>query len=270
MDLRRFKPSPGSLGALAVGGAWFFIVISLLHVSWAITGMWSGDSLGTYSVYHTVVGDVSYDAWALTYTGIVGLLIAIVQLLVVSSAAVTSTLPFDRTVKARHAGHMVLCGWSALWALNLVRLALIDGGLDSIAQSVLLSGLFVCTVWRASSGWSPRRSKPTAEPLADEPLRAEPTLNAAAPDEPDAPAEPADCPVPDAVEKESFSVLVAAALGKLARSVQTIVLWVLAVLPRLRQGGRVARRRAAGGLNRVADFTRRQASRVAPNTGKAE
>jgi len=242
MDLRRFKPNPRSLGALAVGGAWFFVVVSILHVSWAITVMSGGDSLGTYKLYHTVVGDVSYDAWALTYTGIVGLLIAILQLLVVSSAAVASTLPFDRTVKARHAGHMVLCGWSALWALNLVRLALIDGELDSIAQSVLLSGLFVCTVWRASSGWSPRHSKPVGEPPVDEPLWAEPTLGAAAG------AESAGCPVDDSspgdAEKQSFSALVAMTqetLGKLARSVQTIVLWVLAVLPRLRREGRVAR-----------------------------
>ncbi len=262
MDLSRFKPSPRSLGALAVGGAWFFIVVSLLHVLWAITVM-SGGDLGTYKLYHTVVGDVSYDAWALTYTGIVGLSIAIVQVLVVTGAAVTSTLPFERTMKARHAGHMVLCGWSALWALNLVRLALIDGELDSIAQSVLLSGLFVCTVWRASSGWSPRRSTPTAELPADKPLWAEPALDAAAS------AEPADCPVdhssPGAAEKESFSALVAVALGKLVRSVQTIMLWVRAALPRLRQGGRDARRKAAVGPTRVADFTRKQASRVAPD-----
>ena len=58
------------------------------------------------------------------------------------------------------------------------------------------------------------------------------------------------------------------ALGKLVRFVQTSLQWVLAALPRLRQGGRVARRKAAGGLNRVADFTRKQASRVAPNTGE--
>ena len=239
MDLRRFKPNPRSLGALAVGGAWFFVVVSILHVSWAITVMSGGDSLGTYKLYHTVVGDVSYDAWALTYTGIVGLLIAILQLLVVSSAAVASTLPFDRTVKARHAGHMVLCGWSALWALNLVRLALIDGEPDSIARSILLSGLFVCTVWRASSGWSPQHSKPAGEPPVDEPLWAEPTLGTAAG------AESADCPVdyssPGAAEKQSFSARVAAALGKLVRSVQTIVMWVLAALPRLRREGRVAR-----------------------------
>ena len=142
MDLSRFQPNPRSLGAFAIGGAWFFIVVSLLHVVWAITVM-SGGDLGTYKLYHTVVGDVSYDAWGLTYTGVLGLVFAIAQLLTVSSAAVTSILPFERTVKARHAGHLILCGWSALWAFNLVRLALIDGELDSIAQSMLLSGLFV-------------------------------------------------------------------------------------------------------------------------------
>lgn len=234
MNLSRFQPNPRSLGAFAIGGAWFFIVVSLVHVMWAISVMW-GDPAGATSLYHTVVGDVSYDAWGLTYTGVIGLVFAIVQLLVVSSAAVTSTLPFDRTVKARRAGHLVLCGWSALWALNLARLAFIDGALDSIAQSVMLSVLFVCTVWRASSGWSPRRSTPTAESPAGERVLTEPTLDAVAP------AEPIVCPAPDAARKASFSALVAAALGKLVRFVQTGVQWVFAALPRIRQGGRVAR-----------------------------
>lgn len=234
MALDRFKPSRHSLGVFAAVGAWFFIVVSLLHVSWAIAVMW-GDPSGPTKLYHTVVGGVSYDAWGLTYTGVIGLVFAIVQLLVVSSAAVTSTLPFDRTVKARRAGHLVLCGWSALWALNLARLAFIDGALDSIAQSVMLSVLFVCTVWRASSGWSPRRSTPTAESPAGERVLTEPTLDAVAR------AEPIVCPAPDAARKASFSALVAAALGKLVRFVQTGVQWVFAALPRIRQGGRVAR-----------------------------
>ncbi len=234
MDLSRFQPSPRSLGAFAIGGAWFFIVVSLVHVMWAIWVM-RGDPAGATRLYHTVVGDVSYDAWGLTYTGVIGLVFAIMQLLVVSSAAVTSTLPFDRTLKARHAGHLVLCGWSALWALNLTRLAIIDGALDSIAQSVMLSVLFVCTVWRASSGWSLRRSTPTAEPPAGEPVPTEPTLDAVAP------AEPIDSPAPDAAEKDSFSALVAVALGKLVRFVQAGVQWVFAALPRIRQGGRAAR-----------------------------
>ncbi len=163
MDLRRFKPGRRSLGAFAVGGAWFFIVVSLLRVSWAIAVMW-GDPASTTKLYYTVVGDVSYDAWGLTYTGIVGLLLAIVQLLVVTSAAVASTLRSDRALKARRAGHLVLCGWSALWALNLIRSAAITLSLDSIAQATLLSVLLGCTVLRASRGWSPGRHK-SSEPF---------------------------------------------------------------------------------------------------------
>ncbi len=255
MALDRFKPSRHSLGVFAAVGAWFFIVVSLLHVSWAIAVMW-GDPSGPTKLYHTVVGGVSYDAWGLTYTGILGLLFAIVQLLVVSSAAVTSLLPFDRTLKARRAAHLVLCGWSALWVLNLVRLAAIDSQIDSVAQAALLSVLFGCTLWRASSAWSPRRLKPTAEP---------PALDVPVID--DAPAVD-DAPAADDAEKESFSALVAVALGKLVRFVQTALRWVLAAPQRMRRGGRVARRKAAGGLNRVADFARKQASRVAPNTGE--
>ena len=175
MDLRRFKPGRRSLGAFAVGGAWFFIVFSLLRVSWAIVVMWA-DPASTTSLYHTVVGDVSYDAWGLTYTGIAGLLLAIVQLLVVTSAAVTSTLGLDRAVKARRTGHLVLCGWSALWALALIRNAAIVLQPDSIAQATLLSVLLGCTVFRASRGWSPGRSStvtPTPQPPAGEPHRAE-------------------------------------------------------------------------------------------------
>ncbi len=249
MDLDRLKPNGRSLGILAVGGAWFFIVVSLLHVSWAIAVMWV-DPSGPIKLYHTVVGDVSYDAWALTYAGVVGLVFAILQLLVVSGAAVTSTLPFDRTLSARRAGHLVLCGWSALWVLNLVRLAAIDSQLDSVAQAALLSVLFGCTVWRASSGWSPRRSKPPAKP---------PALDV-----------PAAAPAAADADKDSFSALVAVALNKLARFVQRALRWVLAAPPRIRRGGRVARRKAAGGLNRVADFVRKQAGRVAPNTGDAD
>ena len=206
-------------------------------------------------LYRACVGGVADDAWWLTYPGLLGLLFAVVQLLVVSRAAVTSLLPFDRTLKARRAAHLVLCGWSALWVLNLVRLAAIDSQIDSVAQAALLSVLFGCTLWRASSAWSPQRLKPTAEP---------PALDVPVID--DAPAVD-DAPAADDAEKESFSALVAVALGKLVRFVQTALRWVLAAPQRMRRGGRVARRQAAGGLNRVADFARKQASRLAPNTG---
>jgi hypothetical protein len=136
-----------------VGGAWFFIVLSLVRVSWAITVMWD-DPTSRIRLHYTVVGDVSYDAWGLTYTGIVGLLLAIVQLLVITIAAIASTLRSDRTLKARRVGHLVLCGWSALWALNLIGSVAINVQLNAIVEATLLSVLLGCTVFRASRGWS--------------------------------------------------------------------------------------------------------------------
>ena len=197
MDLTRFNLKPGrrSLEHFAVAGAWFFIVVSLGHLLWAIGVKWS-EPAGTFKLYHTVVDDVSYDAWALTYTGVVGLLLAMAQVLVVGGAVVASTLPFDRTLRARRAGHLVLCGWSALWAINLLWIAGIDGQPGSFAQATLLCVLFGCTAYRASMGWSPGRSPKQLTGLSAEPA---PPAAVSAPED----AEPGDA------ESDSFSARVA-------------------------------------------------------------
>jgi len=256
MDLTRFNLTLGrrSLERFAVVGAWFFIVVSVLHLLWAIGVKWSEPS-GTFMLYHTVVDDVSYDAWALSYTGVVGLVLAVAQLLVVGGAVVTSTLPFGRTLRARRAGHLLLCGWSALWAINLLRLADIDGQPGSFAQASLLCMLFGCTAVRASLGWTPRRqpNRVTEPP----PL---PTVHA-----PDDDAEPGGAE-PGGAEPDSFSARVATALNRLVGVVQAAMRWIISATPRARLAGRTVRRRTAAGLHRVADFTRRQAGRVAPET----
>ncbi len=249
MELARLKPDRRSLERFAVGGAWFFIVVSLVHLLWAIGVKWS-EPAGTFKLYHTVVEDVSYDAWALTYTGVVGLLLAMAQVLVVGGAVVASTLPFDRTLRARRAGHIVLCGWSALWAINLLWIARIDGQLDSFAQATLLCVLFGCTAGRASMGWS-LKSWPTR--------MTEPPPPAAAP-APDDDAEPGDA------EPDSLSGRVATALNWLVGVVQAAMRWIISATPRARLAGRAVRHRMAAGLHRVADFTRKQAGRVAPDT----
>ncbi len=254
MDLTRFKPGRRSLERFAVGGAWFFIVVSLLHLLWAIGVKWA-EPAGTFKLYHTVVDDISYDAWALTYTGFVGLLLAMAQVLVVGGAVVASTLPFGRTLRVRRAGHLVLCGWSALWAINLLRLAGIDGQLDSFAQASLLCVLFGCTAGRASMGWSPK-SWPTR--------MTEPPPPAAAP-APDDDAEAGDAEAGDA-EPDSFSARVAMALNWLVGVVHAAMRWIISATPRARLAGRAVRHRMAAGLHRVADFTRKQAGRVAPDT----
>ncbi len=146
------------LRPFVLGGAWLFIVVSLAHLLWVVGGKWS-DAGGTYKLYHTVVGGLSYDAWGLTYTGTAGLVQAMAQLALVAAAAVVTVAPLNRRTKWRRLGHGVLTGWSALWAVNLIWLASVDGQLDSIAQAMLLCLLLGCTGYRAINGWAPPRSQ---------------------------------------------------------------------------------------------------------------
>jgi hypothetical protein len=155
--LRRVVPSRRSLKAFAVAGAWFFIVVSLGHLVWAVGHKWS-DPAGTFKLYHTIVDGHSYDAWGLTYGGTLGLLTVVGQALLVSAAAVASVLPWPRTMKLRRMGHGVLCAWAALWALNFIWLASVDHQLVSTAQATLLCLLLGCTGYRATMGWSPGHS----------------------------------------------------------------------------------------------------------------
>ncbi len=136
-----------------IGGAWFFIVISLLHLAWVVWAKWS-DPGGMTTLYQTTVGDETYRAWALTYGGWMGLVLAVFQLLVVS-AGVTMSLRSKR--RLRLAGHGILIAWSALWMFNLLRLAAIDLQLDSFCQASATSLLFGCTLFRAADGFWPRR-----------------------------------------------------------------------------------------------------------------
>jgi hypothetical protein len=167
MQLRRFVPSRTSLRTFAIAGAWFFLVVSLGHVLWATGHKWSEPS-GTYKLYHAVVGDHSYDAFGLTYTGIPGLLAVTAQLLVVGAAAAATVLPWPRRPRYRRLGHAVLCGWAALWAIDLVWLASVDHQLDTTAQAILVCVLAGCTGARALMGWSPRPSaRPPDVPTRD-------------------------------------------------------------------------------------------------------
>lgn len=156
MRYRRFVPRRQTLRTLATAGAWFFIVVSLAHVLWATGAQWS-DPAGTSKLYHAVVNDYSYDPWGLTYTGVPGLVTVTVQLLVIAAAAAATVLPWPRTLRYRRIGHGVLCGWAALWAIDLLWLASVDHQFDTTAQAGLLWVLLGCTAARAVMGWSPRR-----------------------------------------------------------------------------------------------------------------
>jgi hypothetical protein len=182
-------------------------------------------------MYHTVVDGVSYDAWAMTYTGTLGLMLAIVQTLVVGAAAVASALPRAGMLRWRRIGHGILVGWAALWLANLFWLFSIDHALGSFAQAALVGVLFGCTVARAATGWTPGPSTLT-------------------PDDPEGGRRTFGGAPPGSLDATAF----AAALGT-ARS------WVTSRVTRCVPA---ARRGAAHGLIRVADFARSQASRLDP------
>lgn len=163
--MQRIKP----IHNYVIGAAWFFIVASVLHLTWVVASKW-GDPGGAYKLYHTVVDGVSYDAFALTYTGWLGLVWAMLQGAVVIAATLATVAPWQWAVKHRRIGHLVLCSWAALWMLNLMRLAGIDHQLGSYAQSALLTALFGATAYRAILGWSPRHNSGSSEPRQDDAL----------------------------------------------------------------------------------------------------
>jgi hypothetical protein len=157
------KPLP----RLAVGGAWLFILFSLAHLAWVVGVKW-GDPAGITTLYQTTVGEEVHRAWGLAYTGTFGLLLALAEMAAVVAATV---MTLRGRPKPRRIGHLVLIAWSALWALNLIRLAGLDLQLDTTCQAMIMTLLFGCTVYRAALPVAPRSgAAPTEErlPAADD------------------------------------------------------------------------------------------------------
>ena len=165
-----FRSITPSMPRFARGAAWFFIVISLLNVAWIVALKWN-DPAGVASIYQTTVGEETYRAWALAYDGLPGLMGALAQFVIVSFAAAMSSLGRGRV---RRAGHGILIAWSALWMINLLRLASIDMRPDSVMQAAMFSMLFICTVARASM-----KARPTPGNAASIPPAAAPFQQAA-------------------------------------------------------------------------------------------
>jgi hypothetical protein len=233
--LQRIVPSRRSLGTFAIAGAWFFIVVSLGHLVWAVGHKWA-DPASTFKLYHTIVDGHSYDAWGLTYSGVFGLLTVMGQLLLVGAAVVASVLPWPRTLKLRRVGHGVLVGWAALWALNFMWLASVDHQLVSTAQATLLCLLLGCTGYRATMGWSPGRSAKLP---------------------PDTPAFDDDN-ASGTHSEDAFNTQTAASLRpKAADRV------VRGICTKVKPFVSATRHRTAAGLERVGDFAHKQAQRLA-------
>ena len=155
-----------------IGAAWFFVGFSLLNLVWVV-GSKLGDAAGPTALYQTTVGDETYRAIGLTYSGVIGILWAMLQGGVILAAAAATFLPWRITDKQRRIAHVVLCNWAGLWTLNLMWLASLDHGIDSYARVAIMAVLFGCTGYRAACGWPGKKQLDTPALSDDEPEFAE-------------------------------------------------------------------------------------------------
>ena len=207
---RAIRPTHTSTASLArwreraprclIGGAWFFIVFSLLHLVWVVAAKW-GDPAGLTTLYQTSVmtaaGEETHRALGLAYDGVPGLLLALVQAGAVGAAAVFST---SANRRRRRIGHAILVAWAGLWMGDMLHLASIDHHPVSFAQATLMTGLFACTLYRAVT---PRRrpSEPTILPPINEPEDVAALQSADVPAAPHAAAAPEEPAPPTKLER---------------------------------------------------------------------
>ena len=151
-----------------IGAAWFFVGFSLLNLVWVV-GSKLGDAAGPTALYQTTVGDETYRAIGLTYSGVFGILWAMLQGGVILAAVAATFLPWRITDKQRRIAHIVLCNWAGLWTLNLMWLTSLDNRIDSYAQAAIMALLFGCTGYRAACGWAGKKRLDSPVPTNNEP-----------------------------------------------------------------------------------------------------
>lgn len=143
-----------AVGRAATGAAWFFALGTLGGLLYFISQGWPGT--GTTTVASTTVGEVTYNAIGLTYTGTPGTVLLWFEMITLGAAIVASVLP---VTAVRRTGHALLVLWSALWLGNGTWLTSYGGPWWLWVGWVGTLGLFfACTVWRAARGW--RSSSP--------------------------------------------------------------------------------------------------------------
>ena len=155
-----------------IGAAWFFVGFSLLNLVWVV-GSKLGSPAGPTALYQTIVSGETYRAIGLSYTGVIGILWAMLQGGVILTAAAATILRWHITDKQRRIAHVVLCNWAGLWMLNLMWLTSLDHRIDSYAQTAIMALLFGCTTYRAACGWSDKKRLDSTVPSDNEPELAE-------------------------------------------------------------------------------------------------
>lgn len=153
--IRNLSDGRSDAARLATGGAWLFAIGSLIPLLWLMS-----DGGADGAVFRTSVGAREYSIPLLTYSGGVGMLLIWAEILAVAGAFMLTAAPRVPPKLAR-IGHGVLVAWSLLWTLGTWRLAAITPGFWTF-QSLFLTALCGCTVWRAWRNWKPAVAQPNA------------------------------------------------------------------------------------------------------------
>ncbi|MCP3903783.1 MAG: hypothetical protein GY715_09125 [Planctomycetes bacterium] len=104
------------------------------------------DPSTTSRIMGTRVGDEVHSAVGLTYTGIGGAMLVIVELLLVGAALVVS---LRRPITARRAGLVVLVLWTGLWLGNALWMERLAGGQHVTGTIPVMVALLVVLGWAA-------------------------------------------------------------------------------------------------------------------------
>ena len=137
------------LHRLAMGGAWFFAVASLIPLLWLGLGF----NAGSDWVFGATVDGQTHTAWGLTYSGFFGAMLKWFEFLGVSAAIVLTAAPRTWVPhKWSRIGHGALIAWATLWTLGASHMASVSPGFFGV-QAGFLAVLLGCTAYRAWRQW---------------------------------------------------------------------------------------------------------------------
>ena len=96
------------------------------------------------------------EAFWLTYRGYSGVLLAAFQAIIVTGCTILSVRGRGRL---RHAAHIALCAWAALWLGNTVWMWITAPTTVTTTSTCTVAVFFACSLLRAWMSWNPHRGR---------------------------------------------------------------------------------------------------------------
>jgi hypothetical protein len=121
--------------------AWFFALATLATLIFVAWAHWPGEGSEGY---------IMFGGLGLTYPGVAGTVLIVIEAVVLAAAIALSVVPRRRV---RLIGHALLVAWVGLWLGNAVNNARLDPGFLKVMLVPLLALFCLCTVVRAVHGF---------------------------------------------------------------------------------------------------------------------